>query len=92
VRNVETAQSAGFIWLFPLTFASSAFVPTQSMPGWLKSFADHQPLTQVVDAVRALLLGTDVGSHGWQALAWCAGILLVFAPLSVWLYQRRTAR
>ena len=92
VRSVEAVQSAGFIWLFPLTFASSAFVRTDSMPGWLQTFADHQPMTQVIDAVRGLLLDQSVGSHGWQALAWCMGILLVFVPLSVSLYRRTTAR
>jgi ABC-2 type transport system permease protein/oleandomycin transport system permease protein len=62
VRNVEAVQSAGFMWLFPLTFASSAFVPTSTMPGWLRAFADHQPITQVVNAVRGFLLGQPVGS------------------------------
>jgi ABC-type multidrug transport system permease subunit len=84
-------QSAGFIWLFPLTFASSAFVQTSSMAGWLRAFADHQPITQVVDAVRGFLLGQPLGSAGWQAFAWCAGILMVFVPLSVSLYRRTTA-
>jgi ABC transporter DrrB family efflux protein len=92
VRSVEAVQSAGFIWLFPLTFASSAFVRTEDMPGWLQTFADHQPMTQVIDAVRGLLLDQSVGSHGWQALAWCVGILLIFVPLSVSLYRRTTAR
>ncbi len=82
----------GFIWLSPLTFASSAFVQTESMPGWLRTFADHQPITQVVNAVRGFLLDQPVGSHGWQALAWCVGILLVFVPLSVSLYRRVAAR
>ena len=92
VRSVEAVQSAGFIWLFPLTFASSAFVRTKDMPGWLQTFADHQPMTQVIDAVRGLLLDQSVGPHGWQALAWCVGILLVFMPLSVSLYRRTIAR
>jgi ABC transporter DrrB family efflux protein len=92
VRSVEAVQSAGFIWLFPLTFASSAFVRTEDMPGWLQTFADHQPMTQVIDSVRGFLLEEPVGSHGWQALAWCAGILLLFVPLSVSLYRRTTAR
>jgi len=92
VRSVEAAQSAGFIWLFPLTFASSAFVPTSTMPGWLQAFADHQPITLAVNAERALLLGLPVGSNGWQAVAWCAGILAVFVPLAVSLYRRVAAR
>src|ERR1700737_3214108 len=56
VSSVEAAQSAGFIWLFPLTFASSAFVPTKSMPDWLRAFAEHQPVSLIVNAVRGLLL------------------------------------
>jgi len=92
VRSVEAVQSAGFIWLFPLTFASSAFVRTEDMPGWLQTFADHQPMTQVIDAVRGFLLEEPIGSHGWQAFMWCAGILLIFVPLSVSLYRRTTAR
>jgi ABC-2 type transport system permease protein/oleandomycin transport system permease protein len=92
VRSVEAAQSAGFIWLFPLTFASSAFVQTRTMPGPLHAFADHQPVTIVVNAVRAFLLGRPAGVDGWVAFAWCVGLLVVFVPLAVSLYQRRTAR
>src|SRR5919106_815941 len=88
MRSTEAVQSAGFIWLFPLIFASSAFVMTNNMPGPLKAFANHQPMTQVIDAVRGFLLDQPVGSHGWQALAWCVGILVVFVPLSVSLYRR----
>jgi ABC transporter DrrB family efflux protein len=92
VRSVEAAQSAGFIWLFPLTFASSAFVPTKSMPTWLRVFAEHQPVSLIVNAVRGLLLNQPDASTIWQALAWCIGILVIFIPLSVWAYGRRTAR
>jgi ABC-2 type transport system permease protein/oleandomycin transport system permease protein len=92
VRSVEAAQSAGFIWLFPLTFASSAFVPTNTMPLWLRAFADHQPISVIINAVRGFILGQSVGSNGWQATAWCLGILIVFVPLSVSLYRRTTAR
>jgi ABC transporter DrrB family efflux protein len=92
VKTVEAAQSAGFIWLFPLTFASSAFVPTKSMPGWLQVFADHQPVTLLVNAVRGLLLNQPDTTTIWQALVWCAGILIVFIPLAVWEYGRRTAK
>ncbi len=65
VRTVEAAQSGGFIWLFPLTFASSAFVPTDGMPGPLRAFANNQPISQIVDAVRGFLLDQPVGSAGW---------------------------
>jgi len=62
VPNAEVAQSAGFIWLFPLTFASSAFVPVDSMPDWLQAFADVNPVTQTVNAVRELWLGAPSGN------------------------------
>ena len=88
VRNVEAVQSAGFIWLFPLTFASSAFVPTASMPAGLRAFANNQPITHIINAVRAWSLGVPVGSNAWLALVWCAGIVVVFVPLSVRLYRR----
>ena len=92
VSTVEAAQSAGFIWLFPLTFASSAFVLTSSMPDWLRPFAEHQPVTIIVNAVRGLLLNTPKTSTILEALAWCVGILVVFIPVAVWAYGRRTAR
>jgi ABC transporter DrrB family efflux protein len=92
VSSVEAAQSAGFIWLFPLTFASSAFVPTASMPAWLRTFAEHQPVTIIVNAVRGLLLNQPDASTILLAIAWCVGILIVFIPLAVRAYGRRTAR
>ena len=92
VRTVEAAQSGGFIWLFPLTFASSAFVPTEGMPGPLRAFANNQPITKIVDAVRGFLLDQPVGSAGWLAFAWCVGILAVFVPLSILLYRRTATR
>jgi len=88
VRNVEAVQSAGFIWLFPLTFASSAFVQTSSMPAGLRAFANNQPITHIINAVRDWSLGTPVGSNGWLAAVWCVGIIVVFVPLSVGLYRR----
>ena len=91
MKTVEAVQSAGFIWLFPLTFASSAFVPTQSMPGWLQAFAENQPFTQVVNAVRRLMLGLPVGNYVWLSLAWMLGILAVMVPLATRQYRRRTA-
>ncbi|MGZ4384184.1 MAG: ABC transporter permease [Gaiellaceae bacterium] len=90
VNNVEAVQSAGFIWLFPLTFASSAFVPVSTMPGWLQPFAGNQPISKIVDAVRAFVLGTPVGSAAWIGASWCVGVLVVFIPLSTWAYRRAT--
>jgi ABC transporter DrrB family efflux protein len=92
VRSVEAAQSAGFIWLFPLTFASSAFVLPQTMPPGLRSFAENQPVSVIVDAVRGLLLNHPDASKIWLALAWLVGILVVFIPLAVRAYGRRVAR
>ena len=87
VRDPETAQVAGFIWVFPLVFASSAFVPVQTMPRWLRVFAEHQPISVTVDAVRHLTLGGSPDPV-WQMLLWVAGILAVFMPLAVLQYRR----
>ncbi|MHB8319827.1 MAG: ABC transporter permease [Acidimicrobiales bacterium] len=88
--NSETAQVMSFPLLFPLTFASSAFVPVSSMPGWLQAFAAHQPVSLVVDAARSLMLGGAYHSTSaeLQALAWCVGLLAVLVPLGVWRYRR----
>ncbi|MGD9573183.1 MAG: ABC transporter permease [Thermoleophilia bacterium] len=91
VPNAETAQAAAFPIMLPLVFASSAFVPTDDMPGWLQVFAEHQPVTAAVDAVRALVLGGPWGADVLASLAWTAGILAVFVPLSVRSYRRGAA-
>jgi ABC-2 type transport system permease protein/oleandomycin transport system permease protein len=89
VGNVEAAQSAGFVWVFPLTFASSAFVPIFTMPGWLQAFAKANPVTIVVDAMRALFLGVGPASTlVLRSLAWIVAITLVFVPLAVRRYRR----
>jgi ABC-2 type transport system permease protein/oleandomycin transport system permease protein len=90
IGDEESVQAFGLIWLFPLTFVSSAFVPISSMPGWLQAFANHQPVTQVVDAMRALALGQpyQLEPSLWQSIAWLAGISVVFAPLAVRAYRR----
>jgi ABC-2 type transport system permease protein len=89
VRNPETAQSAGFLWVLPLTFVSSAFVPTDSMPGAIQTFADLNPVTLAVDAARALTVGYgDALSPTLGTLAWLAGLLLVFVPLAVRAFRR----
>lgn len=88
VKNVETAQSAGFIWVFPLAFISSIFVPVSTMPEWLQNFAKYNPVTITVDALRALTLGGPATDPAWQALAWIAGLLAVFIPLAVRQYRK----
>ncbi len=87
----ESAQSLGFIAIFPLTFASSAFVPIETMPSWLKAFAEVNPFTVTVDAMRALWLNTPAGDSIWLAVLWSVGLIAVFAPLSVARYRRATA-
>jgi len=90
VPNGEAAQAAAFPMLAPLVFASSAFVPVASMPGWLQVFSKHQPVSLVVDAMRALSQGGPTTSYVVQSLIWTAGILAVFGPLAVRRYRRAT--
>jgi ABC transporter DrrB family efflux protein len=85
--SAESAQALGFIAVFPLTFASSAFVPTDSMPDWLQTFADVNPITTVVDAVRALWIGTPANSDVYMAVVWSVGLIVVFGYLSVRSYR-----
>ena len=88
IKDQEAVQAFGLIWIFPLTFVSSAFVPISTMPGWLQAFALHQPVTLVVDAMRAMALGGDIGTPLWQSLVWLAGTLALFGPLAVRAYRR----
>ena len=88
VGDPETAQAAAFPVMAPLVFASSAFVPVDTMPGWLQVFAEHQPVSVTASAVRALVLGGPTASYVLQSLAWSAGLLLLFAPLAVRRYRR----
>jgi len=88
VHSPETAQLATFPVLLPFTFASSAFVPVTSMPGWLQGFAKNQPVSQVVNACRALMDGGPTSTHVLLALAWSLGLMAVLAPLAVRRYRR----
>ncbi|HET6865417.1 MAG TPA: ABC transporter permease [Solirubrobacteraceae bacterium] len=90
VRSAEAAQSAGFVVLFPLVFASSVFVPVSSMPDWLQAFAKVSPVTLTANAARSLALVPGTPSSLGGAIAWIAGLLAVFVPLSVWRYRRMT--
>jgi len=91
IGDEESVQAFGLIWLFPLTFLSSAFVPIDTMPGWLQAFANNQPVTYVVDTMRALALGGPVAANLWKSIAWLAGIFIVFAPLAVRKYRSATS-
>ena len=88
IGDEESVQAFGLIWLFPLTFLSSAFVPVYTMPGWLQAFANNQPVTFVVNTMRALALGGPIEGNLWKSLAWLAGIFIVFSPLAVRAYKR----
>ncbi|MFG1610882.1 ABC transporter permease [Actinoplanes sp. NPDC049265] len=89
VSAPEKVQIFGFTLLFPLTFASNAFAPTASMPGWLQAWVRVNPVTVLADATRGLLNGGEVAGPVTQSLLWAAGFLVVFAPLSVWAFRRR---
>ncbi len=92
VSSPESANSLGFIAVFPLTFISSAFVPVESMPSALRWFAEVNPFTVVVDAMRALWVGAPAGNSIWGAFVWALVIIAIFAPLAVWRYRRAAAR
>jgi ABC-2 type transport system permease protein/oleandomycin transport system permease protein len=92
VRTPEALQGIIFMTVFPLTFASSAFVPTNTMPTWLRVFAEHQPLTLVINSVRSFMLTGGGGPDAIAALIWSVGLLAVFFPLGLWLYRRRTSQ
>jgi ABC transporter DrrB family efflux protein len=86
--SAEGAQALGFIVIFPLTFASSAFVPPESMPAAIEAFANANPFSTIVDATRALFVNGPAGSDVWAAPLWCLGLIAVFATLSVYKYRR----
>jgi ABC-2 type transport system permease protein/oleandomycin transport system permease protein len=92
IGDEESVQAFGLIWLFPLTFLSSAFVPIATMPGWLQAFANHNPVTFVVNAMRAMALGgplePTLWPNLWRSMIWLAGIFVVFVPLAVRAYRR----
>ncbi|HUH17282.1 MAG TPA: ABC transporter permease [Methylomirabilota bacterium] len=92
VRTPEALQGIIFAAVFPLTFVSSAFVPTRTMPDWMRVFAENQPMTHVVNAVRDLTLGTNIYSAELPSVIWSMGTLIVGFPLGVWLYNRRTTQ
>jgi ABC-2 type transport system permease protein/oleandomycin transport system permease protein len=89
-KSAEAAGAAALPLTVLLTFPSSAFLLTRNLPGPLRAYADHQPLTATVDAIRPLLLGGPTGGHAVAAIIWCAGLVAVFAPLSVMRYRRAT--
>lgn len=91
-KTIEAVQWLGFFIVFPFTFASAAFAPTASMPKYLRLFAEHQPVTHVIEAIRALMLGTPISNHLWLAVVWCVGIIIVAIPGAAYLFRRYSGR
>ncbi len=90
VKTLEAAQWMGFVIIFPLTFISSAFVPTETMPSWLQAFAVNQPLSQVMNYVRSVTVGDPAGNSLQMSIIWCVGIMVVSLPLTGWMFRRRS--
>lgn len=91
LANSPEAASGFTFFLAFLPYPSSAFVPVDSMPGWLHGFAEHQPLTPVIESLRGLLLGHPVGGSPWEALAWCAGLTAASVAAAAALFRRRVS-
>src|SRR3989344_8075138 len=88
VKDVETAQSAGFIWVVPLVFASSIFVPVEGMPKIFRLFAENSPITYTVDAVRRFSVNQPVDYTFWASIIWLAALLITFIPLAVRQFRK----
>ena len=88
----ETANAFGFTLIFPLTFASSAFVPAESMPDGLRHFAEVNPFTTISDAMRSLWLDTPANTDVWMAFVWCVVLIAIFAPMAVARYRTVAAK
>jgi ABC-2 type transport system permease protein len=91
-KSVEAVQWMGFFIIFPLTFASAAFVQTSTMPKYLRMFAENQPVSHVIEAIRAFMIGTPVGNHVWWSVIWCVGILLVSVPTATYLFKKHAGK
>lgn len=89
-KDEETAQLGAFVLIFPLVFASAAFVPIATMPGWLQAFARNQPISFATEAARSLAQGLPSDGSIWKCLVWVAAILIIFVPLSVLMYKKRS--
>jgi ABC-2 type transport system permease protein len=91
-KSVEAVQWMGFLLIFPLTFASAAFVPTDTMPIGLRVFAENQPVTHVIEAIRALMIGTSPGNHIWISIIWLVGITVVSIPIASHLFRTKVTK
>lgn len=91
-KSVEGVQWMSFLVVFPLTFASGAFAPTESLADWIKPFAQNQPITHVIEAVRALMLNRPVDDSAWLAIVWCIAAIVIAMPLASWLFKKKTIK
>lgn len=91
-KSIEAVQWMTFVFVMPLTFASSAFVPAENMSGVVRAFAVNQPVTHVIEAIRALLVGTPIGNHGWLAVLWSLGILIVSVPIASYIFRTKSSK
>ncbi|MFH9132566.1 ABC transporter permease [Streptomyces sp. NPDC017524] len=89
MKTAQAVQGMGMLVLMPLQFGSSIFAPPTTMPGWLQTFTDYNPLSNLADAVRGLMMGGPVANSVWVTLAWAAGITLVMAPLAVAKFRKK---
>lgn len=92
VKDPETAQVAGFVWVFPLVFASSVFVPTDTMPELLRLFAENQPVTAITSVARVWMVGGEMGTNLIRAIFWLLAIWIVFANLAIREYRRAATK
>ncbi|MBP9114740.1 MAG: ABC transporter permease [Acidimicrobiia bacterium] len=92
VKTLEAAQWFGFVVIFPLTFISSAFVPTDTMPAGLRAFAENQPLTKVMNAIRGLTLGQATGNAITLSIIWCVGLIVFAVPVTTFMFKRRSQK
>ncbi|MER5981715.1 ABC transporter permease [Streptomyces sp. NPDC001787] len=90
MKTAQAVQGTGMLVLMPLQFGSSIFAPTQTMPGWLQTFTEYNPLSNLADAARGLMMGGPVAHSVWVTLGWAAAITLVVAPLAVSKFRRKT--
>ena len=91
-KTIEAVQWMGFLAIFPLTFASAAFAPTDSMAKGLRIFAQNQPVTHVIEAIRALMIGTPVGNHATLSVIWCVGIIIVAIPVAAYMFRNQQSK
>ena len=92
VKSLEAAQWVGFVLIFPLTFVSSAFVPTETMPAAIRAFAENQPMTHAINAIRAWLVGTPLGDSAWLSVVWSIGLIAISVPITTWLFRRHSTQ